>query len=40
MTIAGIAILSAVIGGMSGAMVCVWTSMYMDKTVKGKRECK
>lgn len=40
MNIAAIVILSSVIGGMSGAMVCVWTSMYMDKTVKGKREQK
>lgn len=38
--IAGIVILSAVIGGMAGSFVCVWTLMYMDKTVKGKREQK
>lgn len=35
--IAGLVILSAIIGGMAGAFVCVWTSMYMDKTTKGKR---
>jgi hypothetical protein len=38
--IAGIVILSATIGGMAGAFVCVWTSMYMDKNTKGKREQK
>ena len=38
--IAGIVILSTIIGGMAGALVCVWTSMYMDKNTKGKREQK
>jgi hypothetical protein len=40
MTIAGVAILSSVLGGMSGAMVCVWALMHMDKNSKGKREMK
>ena len=40
MNIACIAILSAVIGGMSGAMVCVWSLMYMDRNSNGKREMK
>lgn len=40
MNIVGIIILSALFGGMAGAWVCVYTSMYMDKTVKGKREQK
>lgn len=38
--IAGVVILSATIGGMTGAFVCVWVSMYMDKNTKGKREQK
>lgn len=39
-SVAGTVILSAIVGGIAGAWVCVWTSMYMDKTTKGKREQK
>ena len=31
MNIAAIVILSAMIGGMTGAMVCVWAFMYKER---------